>query len=178
MFSVIDPALIEISEKILHTLEIHTSITKKKLIYICTTFLKIVSIISIVFLVYNNQDIILQRLAAFFNLIMYCVLTFILSNQQYKIIKKQKQESTLPKVIISRKDIRLIWLFSFPINIFFLYLLFLVEHDIYKNSVCIVFQLFLTIMVEYFLCARSLPPHEKEKKVQEKEMKYMTLQRM
>lgn len=177
MFSVIDSRLIDTSQKIIYTLEIHTGTVKKNIISYCVILLKLFSIFSVVFFLYINKTVLLEYLSSLFNLVLYSILTFLITTQQYEIAKKQE---IVPKAILFRRDIRRVWIFLLPINIFFLSLFLLIEHNIYRNidSFLVIPQLFLTVMIEYFLCTRSLPPKEREKHTQEKEMKYFIPQKI
>ncbi|MBP9866637.1 MAG: hypothetical protein KBC41_00980 [Candidatus Pacebacteria bacterium] len=103
------------------------------------------------------------------------------------ISKRNQPLGILPAEIKNRKEPRIILiLVSFLCILSLPFFIFLgsknetnlIELIFLFNFLCFSMLIFLSVLIEYLLCTTSLPPHEKEKKVQEKEMKYMTLQRM
>lgn len=107
-------------------------------------------------------------------------------------ITRRDKTSSLPEEIITRKRYRcfhvvclaLVMLFSWDI-IDGLVPIIAKENKseelfstLFFILTIIVSNLFLTICIEYFLCTTPLPPNEKEKEKQEKEMRSMTLQRI
>lgn len=91
----------------------------------------------------------------------------------------QKEPTILPKEIISRYEFRCLYLLVFPAWMLSIVLGFLIYYltntiDTLSLTLVIIASIFVTeLFLEYLLCTISLPPGEKQKRLEEKEMKNM-----
>ncbi len=185
MFSTIDTGLINMTQWSVRQFELYTKITRKDLTNFC---LSLIRVGLLVFFLVGTTRFILESnfISAIINLVFMTTCT--LNLMIWEMISKRNQPlGILPAEIKNRKEPRIILiLVSFLCILSLPFFIFLgsknetnlIELIFLFNFLCFSMLIFLSVLIEYLLCTTSLPPHEKEKKVQEKEMKYMTLQRM
>lgn len=160
-----DGGLIKLFQWMIHLLELHTDIERKQVINFFFEISKGLIIMYLFFVIISG--ILSPSLILFFSL-----LNVVLIWNFRKIVKdaflgQTIKVSAFPVEIITRRFLRLYMFFGIIVSTVFLN----IEKTLIDFTCLLMIWLFFCI--EYLLCTTSLPPGEKQKRKEEKEMKNM-----
>lgn len=179
MFYDFDNTLIAGTQYIVSRLELYTILTKKIVTSMFIEGVRWFSVSSVLFFVflvtafdYSFINIINMTIASLF--------TFLISGQMHEILDEKEIPGILPKVISKRRWIRVMWFIIFCLQSSYLFLIFSLKSTIAKDidTILMNLQMLSLLFAEYLLCTTSLPPGEKEKNKQEKEMRTLITQKI
>lgn len=178
MFSDIDNKLIALAQWVERQFELLTPVSRKDLISVAINMFCTCVVIHLLFQLVVNY----QRPAY---LLLVGIVAWYLYDKQAELRKESKKEEkqgVLPAAINERRFPRLLWLYAAVINFLFSIpkAFFLLTIDFEDDLVSLLSWVYLMSFIvvpialslaEYLLCTTSLPPGEKERKKQEKEMR-------
>lgn len=187
MFAALDNKLIGFFQWVVRQCELYTSIQRKTIINLDIKLLEVSIMLSIVSLLIGTalEKNLIDTLLTLF--ITGCNTCMFFALHQFTLVmnKRNRSKNSLPQEIISRINHRLVLLVG--ILILFLMAFYLDVYSpitdtshlyfrFFSHSLCFIF--FVYLIFEYLLCTTSLPPGEMQKKQEEREMRYMTPQRI
>lgn len=184
MFNSIDSKLINFFQWMIRQFELYTQIQRKNIVNFAITIVKLLFamfvLLSLFFIFFQKN---------FFDSVIYLALTLMVISVYYPSFKKTLALSNrnyppgiLPEEIVSRRADRISGcILAVPLNCIPLSLLMAIserssEVDVVELGQWTAFGLLYNcvLLVEYLLCTTSLPPGEKQRKEEEREMKYLT----
>lgn len=180
MFSTIDSTIINLAQYFVRQIELFTRFTRKTIgeviifFYFPIVFCKILLLAAMMFFpdTFPNDTIVK---ISFFFLIGFDILSMFDIDRS----SKKSSNGTLPEEIIKHKPFRLTSLGLMTIGFFWIITSSVLRGEslLYMSVKASLFMFFLfgmSIVTEYYMCTTSIPPGEKEKKKQEREMKNLS----
>lgn len=169
MFSIIDSKLLNISQWVMRQYELSTSSTRGEII---KEFLFLTRSTLLIFVTFVILRWIFYPPLLFFGFLL-AYMMFFATKQFERVFKSQKIEpGILPKEIITRVRKRSMLLLVSVSNV----VIFVFSQEKIGWFLSLYLSFFLLLCLEYLICTTSLPPGEKERKKQEREIKGMDLQ--
>ncbi len=189
MFSTLDNSLINLAQWIVRQLELFTPITRKVIGNALLSFHA--TAIALCFCMGVDKGIQALRLgyhthsSVFWSLFWIANFLFVFSfieicfyKNATRIIRKKQKSGLLPEEILARKNKRILGIIGLFIAFCPFVLPLLLLNEVILEALTLSVLVLANSLLEYFFCTTSLPPGEKEKKKVEREMKYLSLQRI